>query len=154
MPACCTSSRASSARHRSSTGKRAVVQARGDIWTRPAEHGSPRDLTRTSGTAERNPDWSPDGKWIAYFSDATGEYELYITQSDGKGEARTVTSGSETFYYNPIWSPDSKHIVFFDKGLENSDLYYKDNSGPVRYGDDDINSTEGWHIPPPLKQEQ
>ena len=98
--------------HISPTGKRAVVEARGDIWTAPAEHGSPRNLTRTSGAAEREASWSPDARWIAYFSDATGEYELYITQSDGKGETKQLTSGSATFYFDPIWSPDSKHIVF------------------------------------------
>jgi tricorn protease len=69
----------------SPTGKRAVVEARGDIWTAPAEKGAPRNLTRTDSVAERDPSWSPDKRWIAYFSDATGEYELYITQSDGKG---------------------------------------------------------------------
>jgi tricorn protease len=99
----------------SPTGKRAVVEARGDIWTLPAEHGSPRNLTRTSGTAERSGSWSPDGRWIAYFSDATGEYELYITQSDGKGETKQLTTGSATFYVDPVWSPDSKHIAFTDK---------------------------------------
>jgi tricorn protease-like protein/C-terminal processing protease CtpA/Prc len=99
----------------SSTGKRAVVEARGDVWTLPAEKGAPRNLTRTSGAAEREPAWSPDGRWIAYFSDATGEYELYVTQSDGKGETRQLTSGSATYYFDPAWSPDSKHIVFHDK---------------------------------------
>jgi tricorn protease-like protein/C-terminal processing protease CtpA/Prc len=101
--------------HISATGKRAVVEARGDIWTLPAEHGSPRNLTRTSGVAERSGSWSPDGRWIAYFSDATGEYELYVTQSDGKGETKQLTSGSQTFFDDPAWSPDSKHITFGDK---------------------------------------
>ena len=99
----------------SSTGKRAAVEARGDIWTLPAENGSPRNLTRTSGVAERDPSWSPDKRWVAYFSDATGEYELYVTQSDGKGETRKLTVGSETFYSSPVWSPDSKRIIISDK---------------------------------------
>jgi tricorn protease len=99
----------------SPSGKRAVVEARGDIWTLPASSGPARNLTRTSGVAERDPSWSPDGKWIAYFSDATGEYELYITQSDGKGETRQLTKDSKTYYYEPTWSPDSKHIAFIDK---------------------------------------
>ena len=98
----------------SSTGKRVVLAARGDIWTVPAKKGSPRNLTRTDGVAERSPAWSPDKRWIAYFSDATGEYELYITQSDGKGETRQLTDNGQTFRYSPIWSPDSKHIVFTD----------------------------------------
>ena len=99
----------------SSTGKRAVVEARGDIWTIPEKKGSPRNLTRTSGSGERAPSWSPDGRWIAYFSDETGEYELYVSQSDGKGETRRLTSDGKVFRYNPIWSPDSKHIAFTDK---------------------------------------
>ena len=98
----------------SSTGKRAVLEARGDIWTVPAKEGSPRNLSRTDGVAERDPAWSPDKQWIAYFSDATGEYELYITQSDGKGETRQLTHDGRTFRTDPTWSPDSKHIVFTD----------------------------------------
>ncbi len=99
----------------SATGKRAAVQARGDVWSLPAENGSPRNLTHTSGIAERTPDWSPDGKWIAYFSDATGEYELYITQSDGQGETKQLTSDNGPFKYNITWSPDTKMIAFQDK---------------------------------------
>ncbi len=101
--------------HISPTGKRAVVSARGDVWTLPAKKGSPRNLTRTNGAAERDPTWSPDGKWIAYFSDETGEYELYITQSDGKGETKQLTEGNKTFFTMLMWSPDSKHILFGDK---------------------------------------
>ncbi|MBC7834706.1 MAG: PD40 domain-containing protein [Phycisphaerales bacterium] len=101
----------------SPTGKRAAIEARGDLWTGPAEKGSPRNLTRTSGVAERSPAWSPDGRWIAYFSDETGEYELYIKQSDGKGETSKLTDlkGEGGFKYNPVWSPDSKFIAFTDK---------------------------------------
>lgn len=97
-------------------GKRAVVEARGDIWTLPAKNGSPRNLTKTDGVAERMPSWSPDGRWIAYFSDATGEYELYVTQSDGRGETKQLTKDGNAWRYNPVWSPDSKHVVFTDKG--------------------------------------
>ncbi|MHC5026860.1 MAG: S41 family peptidase [Planctomycetota bacterium] len=95
-------------------GKRVAVEARGDIWTLPAEHGSPRNLTRTSGVAERDPAWSPDGRWIAYFSDASGEYELMVTQSDGRGETRRLTSDGSVYRYSPQWSPDSKHIIHSD----------------------------------------
>ncbi len=99
----------------SSTGKRAVFEARGDIWSLPAEKGIPRNLTRTSGVAERMPSWSPDGRWIAYFADATGEYELYLTQSDGKGATHQLTEDGAAYRYNPTWSPDGKRIAFTDK---------------------------------------
>jgi tricorn protease len=98
--------------------RRIAVEARGDIWTLPAEHGTPRNLTRTSGTAERDPAWSPDGRWIACFSDESGEYQLYITQSDGQGETRRLTSDDcapLVYRYSPVWSPDSRHILFSDK---------------------------------------
>jgi len=99
----------------SSTGQRAVFEARGDVWTIPFETGTPRNLTRTSGAAERSPAWSPDGRWIAYFSDETGEYELYVRQSDGRAEPRQLTTDTQTYYFDPTWSPDSKHIVYNDK---------------------------------------
>ncbi|MEM8758579.1 MAG: peptidase S41, partial [Planctomycetota bacterium] len=99
----------------SSTGKRAVVEARGDIWTVPADNGPIRQITDTSGAAERSPAWSPDGRWIAYFSDEDGEYELYLTQSDGKGETRQLTDGNETFFFSSTWSPDSESILVTDK---------------------------------------
>ncbi len=99
----------------SSTGKRVVAEARGDIWTVPAEHGAPRQITDTSGAAERSPAWSPDGRWIAYFSDESGEYEVYITQSDGKGETRQLTHGSGNFYFSTFWAPDSEKLIVVDK---------------------------------------
>lgn len=98
----------------SPTGKRAVLEARGDIWTVPAEKGISYNLTRTDGVAERDPSWSPDRKWIAYFSDATGEYELYVTPSDGKGATRQLTHAGPGFRSAPTWSPDSKYIAFSD----------------------------------------
>ncbi len=99
----------------SPTGKRLTMQMRGDIWTAPAEKGLPRNLTRTSGAAERSPSWSPDGQWIAYLSDATGEYEFYLTQSDGKGETRQLTHDGTCFRYGATWAPDSEKFVFSDK---------------------------------------
>ena len=98
----------------SPTGQRAVFQARGEIFTVPAENGVIRKLTHTSGAAERYPAWSPDGKHIAYMSDATGEYELYIRPADGTGGEERLTSLGEGLRYNPFWSPDSRKIAFWD----------------------------------------
>jgi tricorn protease len=98
----------------SPSGKRAVVEARGDIWTLPAENGVPRNLTATSGVGERSPSWSPDARWIAYFSDATGEYEICVKQSDGKGEVRQLTNGGGVFKLGQGWSPDSEHLMWLD----------------------------------------
>jgi len=99
----------------SPTGKRAVFEARGEVLTVPAKYGSVRNLTNSSGVAERYPAWSPDGKYIAYFSDQSGEYELYIRRSDGKEPPRRITHDGNCFRYRPVWSPDSRKIAFSDK---------------------------------------
>lgn len=98
----------------SPSGKRAVLAARGEIFSLPAEHGVVRNLTRTSGIAERSPAWSPDGKTLAYFSDRSGEYELTVRPADGSGDETTLTSMGPGFRYEPMWSPDSKKVVFID----------------------------------------
>lgn len=100
----------------SPSAKRVAVEARGDIWSLAAENGVPRNLTASSGVAERSPSWSPDGRWVAYFSDQTGEYEIWVTQSDGKGETRQVTTNSALFKLGQGWSPDSKHLMWLDCG--------------------------------------
>ena len=99
----------------SPSGKRALFEARGEIFTVPEEHGPIRNLTQTSDVAERYCSWSPDGKHVAYFSDRSGEYELCIRPGDGSGEEKQITSGGKTHRFNPIWSPDSKLIAFNDK---------------------------------------
>ena len=99
----------------SSTGKRVVVEARGDIWTLPAKTGAPRQLTTSDDAAERGPSWSPDGRWIAYFSDEDGEYNLYVTQSDGKGETRKLTETSENYFFQISWAPNSESLLITDK---------------------------------------
>jgi tricorn protease len=96
-------------------GERAIVVARGDLFSVPAREGSPRNLTKTSNAHERDAVWSPDGKWIAYNSDATGENELYVRAQDGKGQPQQITSGADTYYYQPIWSPDSKKLLWSDR---------------------------------------
>jgi tricorn protease len=101
----------------SPSGARAVFEAHGDIFTVPVEHGDIRNLTNTVGAAERDPAWSPDGRWIAYFSDESGEYELQLRGQDGMGEVKKFNLGQPSFYYSPTWSPDSKKIAYIDKRL-------------------------------------
>lgn len=101
----------------SPTGKRAAIEARGDIFTVPAEKGDVRDITQSSGSAERDPAYSPDGKWISYFSDKSGEYQLVIASADGSAAPRTIALAHPTHYYTPSWSPDGKHIAFHDTNL-------------------------------------
>ncbi len=106
----------------SPTGKRALFEARGDIFSAPAEHGVVLNLTRSSGVAERYPAWLPDGKWIAYFSDRTGEYELTVRSAETGSTTNQVGEQSLTqlgpgFRYRPQWLPDSKKIVFVDQAM-------------------------------------
>ena len=99
----------------SPTGKRAVFEARGDVFTVPAEHGPVLNLTRSSGSAERYPRWSPDGKTLAYWTDRSGEYELVLRPADGTGTEKTVTTLGPGYRYPVQWSPDSARLAFIDQ---------------------------------------
>ena len=113
----------------SPSGARALFEAHGEILTAPAEKGDVRNLTNTPGVMERDPAWSPDGKSVAYFSDESGEYQLFIKSPDGLGEAKKISLGTPaSFYYDPVWSPDSKKIAYTDKRLN---LWYIDLAKPV-----------------------
>ncbi len=95
-------------------GKRVVFEARGDIFSIPEEHGYVANLTNSSGVAERFPSWSPNGKYIAYWSDKGGEYQLVLRDLKDNSE-RAITSYTDGYRYQAFWSPDSKKLVFIDQ---------------------------------------
>ncbi len=121
----------------SPTGQRALFEAHGEILSVPAEHGDARDLTQSPGVMDRDPAWSPDGQWIAYFSDRDGEYDLRIRDQKGLHPARTIRLGQpDSYYYDLAWSPDSHKLVFSDQALH---LWIVDAGGagaPVRVDTD------------------
>ena len=96
-------------------GERALFVARGDVFTAPIESGPTRNLTRSSAAHDKWARWSPDGRRIAYVSDATGEDELYLIAQDGSGEPEQLTTGGQAMRYTPEWSPTGKHLAFGDK---------------------------------------
>jgi tricorn protease len=99
----------------SPSGARAVVDFRGDIVTVPAAKGDPENITATTGVHEKYPEWSPDAKSIAYFSDASGEYALHI-KNINSGNVNIISLSGTGFYANMHWSPDSKKVCFVDNG--------------------------------------
>ncbi|MCX6244277.1 MAG: PDZ domain-containing protein [Bacteroidetes bacterium] len=109
----------------SPSGARAVFEARGEIITVPAEKGDARNLTNSPGVCERMPAWSPDGKKIAWLSDESGEYQLVISDQEGKGDTKNYALNGAGFYYNLSWSPDSKMIGYTDNAFN---LYFIDLS--------------------------
>lgn len=140
----------------SPTGARAVFGYRGEILTVPAKKGDARNITQSLGAHDKFPGWSPDGKSIAYFSDAGGEYAMHIKAQDGKGEAREIALNGAGFYGYPKWSPDSKKISYVDNGrnlyvmdvasgvsqlIDADDLY---TPGPLRYMFGDWSSDSKW----------
>ncbi|HEY9166568.1 MAG TPA: PDZ domain-containing protein [Candidatus Kryptonia bacterium] len=98
----------------SPTGSRALFEARGEIFTVPAEKGDTRNITRSAGAADRDPAWSPDGQKIAWFSDESGEYRLMISDQDGLLPPKEIVLEHPTFFFDLSWSPDSKHLAFTD----------------------------------------
>jgi tricorn protease len=106
----------------SPNAKRAVFSARGDIFNVPAENGNILNLTKTPGVHDREPNWSPDGKWIAYISDKSGNDEIYIMKPDGNDEVQ-LTSNGNFYRYSVKWSPDSKKLISSDN---TRNLYYID----------------------------
>jgi tricorn protease len=98
----------------SPTGARAAFEFRGEIVTVPAEKGDARNVTGSAGAHERSPAWSPDGTRLAYFSDASGEYELHVVPQDGKGDVKRLRPGGAGFYASLQWSPDSRKLAYTD----------------------------------------
>ncbi|KAA3617957.1 MAG: protease [Calditrichaeota bacterium] len=96
-------------------GKRALFGARGDVFTVPAKEGLTYNLTQTPAVHERNSKWSPDGQWIAYISDQTGEDEIFMRKADGSDKPVQVTKNAETYKYQMYWSPDSKKLLWADR---------------------------------------
>ncbi len=107
----------------SPTGKRALIGARGEVFTVPQNDGPTRNLTNNCGAHDKDATWSPDGKWIAYLSDKTGEYEIYLVKPDGKEDAVKLTTHKDGYRHTLKWSPDSKKIAFTDQTLT---LYFID----------------------------
>ena len=95
----------------SPNGKRALFEYRGELFTVPKENGDWRNLTESSGTADRNPIWSPDGQKIAWFSDKSGEYQLMISDQKGMETAKAFDLPGPTFYFRPDWSPEGHAVI-------------------------------------------
>jgi tricorn protease len=95
-------------------GNRAVFDGRGDLFSVPAKSGVTLNLTQTQGIREKYPSWSPDGKSIAYISDESGDYEIYIRDPQGKKDPVQLTKDNKVWKYPVDWSPDSKWLLFSD----------------------------------------
>ncbi len=99
----------------SPTGKRAVIAIRGQVLTVPAEKGEVLELAAAPGVRAMNPVWSPDGRSVAYLSDRSGEYEIYVRDAEGRAAERRVTTDGDVWRYPPLWSPDSRKLAFGDR---------------------------------------
>lgn len=96
-------------------GKRVIIGARGDIFSVPAKEGVTKNLTGSSGAHDKSACWAPDGKKVAYLSDRTGEFEIFMQGTDASSLAEQITKNADTYKYDLLWSPDSKKILWDDK---------------------------------------
>lgn len=120
-------------------GKRIVFEARGELFNVPVKEGFTLNITRSSGAFDQNPAWSPDGKTIAYWSDKSGEYQIYLQDSEGKEAAKQLTKRKKGFGYKLFWSPDNKKIAFID---ETNDISIID----VASGEVTVAGNYNWNI--------
>lgn len=122
-------------------GKRALVEARGEVFSLPAEEGIIQNLTRTSGVAERFPAWSPNGRYVAYWSDKSGEYELTVRDMSKGAQEKQLTNLGPGYRYQLYWSPDSKKLAFVDQTMHINVYNMETNSN--RQIDQDLSLFEG-----------
>lgn len=99
----------------SPAGERVLFSARGELFSVPADKGITLNMTRTSGIHDRDGEWSPNGKYVAWLSDQSGEYEIWLQPANGEGTPRQLTRGGNTYKFNMAWSPDSRHIAWNDQ---------------------------------------
>jgi len=158
-------------------GERALVAARGELFTIPAKNGEIRNISNTPAEREIGARFSPDGKSVVYLSDASGEYEIYVRASDGSDAPRRITEDGDTWRFTPRFSPDGKRIVYSDKknrlrivalesgrtidvdtafvGNEITDYVWSPDSRHLVYVKTDQNAMERlWHYGPDGKAEQ
>ena len=96
-------------------GKRLIFEARGELFNAPVKEGFTLNMTKSSGAFDREPAWSPDGKHLAFWSDRSGEYEVYLQKSDASEEAIQLTQRGKGYGYTLYWSPNSKKLAFIDE---------------------------------------
>ena len=100
---------------------RALFGARGDVFTVPAKYGNTRNITGTPGVHERNAAWSPDGKYVAYVSDASGEDEIWMEKQDGAAAPVQLTKGGDTYKFSIVWSPSGARGVPINTSCSSSE---------------------------------
>ena len=109
--------------------KRVVFEARGELFNVPVNDGYSENMTRSSGAFDRHPAWSPDGQYVAYWSDQNGEYNIYLRSMSGDADVTQLTDREKGYGYKLYWSPNSEHIAFIDEtntiytvDIENGDI--------------------------------
>ena len=102
----------------SASGQRLVVSARGDVFTVPVKDGHTRNLTQSSDVREFDGLWSPDGRQVAYISDAGNQHQLMLQAQDGLSAAKSYPLGKQGYFNLLGFSPDGKRLAYQDNHLK------------------------------------
>lgn len=113
-------------------GKNIAFSMLGDLYIVSSSGGAAKQITR--GLALNfQPVWSPDGKKIAYLSDATGSFELHVNDLVNKTHIVLGKSLPQLYLRKPIWSPDGNYIYWGHAGDDHVNIAFSLTGGIIDY---------------------
>jgi tricorn protease len=111
----------------SKDGQRIAIETRGDLFVaRTSKKGLIRRVTESSLARTKFPAFSPDGKWIAAWTEVESEEQLMLHSADNSAAPKQIGKVPPGWNMEPVWSPDGKSLAWGDQRYR---LYVSDVAG-------------------------